>query len=219
MTDTPDRVEHLDVFDEVGRHFGVMPRDQVHAEGHWHRVFHCQIVADRGGVPTAVLQLRSASKLAFPGLLDVSSAGHLAAGERPVDGLRELEEELGIRPHPDHLVELGVRRLVDDSGEGTLNRELTHVYVLRDDRPLHDYRVGLGEVDGVFDVAIDDALALLHGSIDRVEINGVQYAGSSQAREITRTIGAGDLVPSDGYWTVLLVMAARVLAGDPAVAI
>ena len=218
-TDTAPHVEHLDVFDETGAHRGALPRDEVHRDGWWHQVFHCQVVALRDGVPHAVLQLRAADKKAFPNLLDVSSAGHLAAGERPVDGLRELDEELGLRPDPSELVKLGVRRLVDDSGEGTLNRELTHVYVLLDDRPLDGYVTAAGEVDGVFEAPIADLLALLHDDVDQLTVDGVLHAGHAEAQAVSRTITAADLVPSDGYWTVLLVMAERVARGEVAVAI
>ena len=45
------------------------------------------------------------------------------------------------------------------------------------------------------------------------------HAGRSEAEAVSRTITAADLVPSDGYWTVLLVMAERVARGEVAVAI
>jgi isopentenyldiphosphate isomerase len=45
------------------------------------------------------LQKRSLNKDEFPGLWDSSAAGHLAPGEGYAEcALRELEEELGIRP-------------------------------------------------------------------------------------------------------------------------
>ena len=59
----------LDVFDDMGRHLGVKPRDQVHLAGDWHRVFHCQITTVRNDIPTLVLQRRSQLKAAFPGCL------------------------------------------------------------------------------------------------------------------------------------------------------
>ena len=86
----------LDVFDDMGRFLCVKPRDEVHQAGDWHRVFHCQIATIRNGVPSLVLQRRSDQKAAFPGLLDLSAAGHLSAGESPTDGVRELAEELGF---------------------------------------------------------------------------------------------------------------------------
>ncbi len=219
MTHTPGLVEYLDVYDEVENHTGNFPRDEVHKRGLWHRVFHCLIVTERNGVPTAVLQQRSELKAAFPGLLDISSAGHLAAGETPLDGLRELEEELGVRVEPTELYELGVRRLVDNNGEGRLNRELAHVFLLRDDRPLDQYSVGSDEVDAVYDVPIHRVLELLHGHLDELVIDGVAGAGSQTSEPIKRPITKDDLVPSDGYWTVMLVMAERFLAGNRAIAI
>lgn len=219
MTDTPNGVEILDVYDEAGKHTGSAPRDEVHEQGLWHPVFHCLVVADRSGTPTAVLQLRSSDKAAFPGLLDVSSAGHLGAGETPIEGLRELDEELGIAADPDALVELGMRRLVDDSGEGRLNRELVHVFLLRDDRPLTEYRTQPEEVDGVFNVSIAELLDLLHDETHSMRVAGVLDAGHDTARTDERTITREDLVPSDGYWTVLMVMAERFMAGNTSLAI
>ncbi|WP_419865243.1 NUDIX hydrolase [Candidatus Poriferisodalis sp.] len=218
MTDSAPGVEHLDVVDEVGRYLRTAPRDEVHERGEWHRVFHCQIVTLRDGVPTAVLQQRSPSKAAFPGLIDISAAGHLAAGETPLDGVRELEEELGIAPAGTELVPLGVRRLADDSGEGTLNCELTSVYLLRDDRPLADYVLALDEVEAVLDVPIADLLALLNGG-PPISVHGVAAAGHLDAREVTTEVTLGDLVPSAEYWVVLMVMAQRFLADQRPLAV
>ena len=218
MTDSAPGVEQLDVVDEVGRYLRTAPRDEVHERGEWHRVFHCQIVTLRNGVPTAVLQRRTRSKAAFPGLLDISAAGHLAAGETPLDGVRELEEELGVRPASADLVPLGVRRLADDSGEGTLNCELTSVYLLRDDRPLTDYVLARDEVDAVFDVPIADLLALFEGG-PSITLHGVTSAGHADAGEATFEATLDDLVPSSEYWVVLMVMAQRFLAGQGPLAV
>ena len=218
VTDSAPGVEHLDVVDEVGRYLRTAPRDEVHERGDWHRVFHCQIVTLRDGVPTAVLQQRSPSKAAFPGLIDISAAGHLAAGETPLDGVRELEEELGIAPAAAELVPLGVRRLADDSGEGTLNCELTSVYLLRDDRPLADYVLARDEVESVLDVPIADLLALFDGG-PPVSARGVAAAGHPDAHEVVAEVSLDELVPSSEYWVVLMVMAQRFLAGQGPLAV
>ncbi len=218
VTDSAPGVEHLDVVDEVGRYVRTAPRDEVHERGEWHRVFHCQIVTLRDGVPTAVLQRRSRSKAAFPGLIDISAAGHLAAGEMPLDGVRELEEELGIAPASADLVSLGVRRLADDSGEGRLNCELTSVYLLRDDRPLTDYVLARDEVDAVLDAPIADLLALFSGAAS-ISVQGVASAGHPDASEIALEVTLDDFVPSSEYWVVLMVMAQRFLAGQGPLAV
>ncbi len=218
VTDSAPGVELLDVVDEVGRYVRTAPRDEVHQRGEWHQVFHCQIVTLRDGVPTAVLQQRSRTKAAFPGLIDISAAGHLAAGETPLDGVRELEEELGISPASTDLVPLGVRRLADDSGEGTLNCELTSVFLLRDDRPLADYVLARDEVDSVLDAPIVDLLALFGGA-PSITVQGISSAGHPDASEVTFEVTLDDFVPGAEYWVVLMVMAQRFLAGHGPLAV
>ncbi len=219
MTDSAPGVEMLDVFDDMGRYLGVKPRDEVHQTGDWHRVFHCQIVAIRNAVPSVVLQRRSDNKAAFPGLLDLSAAGHLAAGETPIDGIRELAEELGVVATPNDLVLLGERRLVDDSGEGHLNKELTSVFLLQDDRPLYDDVLQLSEVDAVFDAPITDLLHLFSGDLEQMNLVGVQHAGSPEAVTISATVTLDDFVPGTSYWVNLLVMCERFIRGERPLAI
>jgi len=219
MTDSAPGVEMLDVFDDMGRHLGIKPRDDVHQAGDWHRVFHCQIATIRNDAPSLVLQRRSDNKAAFPGLLDLSAAGHLAAGETPVDGVRELAEELGVVATAGDLVLLGERRLVDDSGEGHLNKELTSVFLLRDDRPLNDYVLQPSEVDAVFDAPITDLLHLFSGDLEHMNLVGVQHAGSSEATPVTAAVTMEDFVPGTSYWVNLLVMCERFLRGERPLAI
>ncbi len=218
MTDSAPGVELLDVVDKMGRHVRTASRQEVHERGEWHHVFHCLIAKLCDGVPTVVLQGRSLSKAAFPGLLDISAAGHLAAGETPLQGVRELTEELGVRPSPTELVPLGVRRIVDNSGEGKLNCEMVNVYLLRDDRPLSDYVVARDEVDGVYEVPIARFLSLLGGG-PPLTAHGVELAGHPDARDVYREVSLNDIVPGTEYWVVLLVMAQRFLASQRPLAI
>ena len=199
----------------AGTPIGTAERSEVHDRGLWHAVFHCQIVALRDGVPTMVLQRRHASKAAFGGLLDVSAAGHLEAGEQPSDGTRELAEELGLVVKPTELTKLGLRRMVDDQGEGNLNKELTHVFLLRDDRPLQDYCLAVGEVDAVFEGAAADLLALFGASESTLELAGCTAAGDLVRNRFTWA----DFVPDRNYWIALAVMCERFGLGTGPIAI
>lgn len=209
-----DHDELLDAIDDLGRALGPVPRSEIHERGLWHRVFHCLIVSDRGG-GSVVLQRRAATKAAFAGRLDLSATGHLAAGERPVDGLRELAEELGVEVAPSALVPLGERHLVDDNGEGRWNRELVSVFLVRDDRPLSAYLPDPREVDAVVDVPVDAALELFAGDRSVLPVHGIDADG----RPMTLDLSIDHLVPGDGYWITLLVMARRLLDGARPLAI
>jgi hypothetical protein len=147
--------ELLDIFDDRGWHQGVKRRDAVHRDGDWHLAFHLWVVRADG----VLLQRRARTKDSWPGRLDATAAGHLLAGEAIRDGLREAEEELGVAYAFEALTELGVHR-VDE----VANRELQHVFAVRDERPL-DAWTGFdrSELDGLVLVGHDGFAALAAG--------------------------------------------------------
>ncbi|MGH1489648.1 MAG: NUDIX hydrolase [Acidimicrobiales bacterium] len=224
MTEPEDiqrQPEQLDVVTPTGVHLRAAERSEVHNGGHWHQVFHCLVI--RPGTPArVVLQRRHHSKAAFPGLLDLSATGHLMAGESPADGVRELNEELGIDATAADLHPVGVRLLADDGGEGQ-NRERVHLYFMTDDRPLDRYNPEPTEVESLVEVAADDLLDLIAGlnsaptaakpaHADSRSIAASEWRPGSAVTSSTIT-GADLIKPSDGYWTVLLVMAERYADG------
>ena len=72
----------------------ILERSEAHEKGLWHRSAHIWVYNDKSEI---LLQLRSANKIIFPNRWDVSSAGHIGAGEIPLDSaIRELKEEIGI---------------------------------------------------------------------------------------------------------------------------
>lgn len=180
-------MELLDVWDETGtRRLGVKPRDAVHRDGDWHRAFHLWVVTARG----VLFQRRAATKAAFPSMLDATAAGHLVAGEQVADGLREAEEELGIRWELFELTDLGVHRVDDHPTPDTTNREHQHVFAVRDDRPLGAYtRLAHDEVAGLVLVGHDGVDALLAGCAAR----GVSWDGE---RRETTNVAPEELVPA-----------------------
>jgi isopentenyldiphosphate isomerase len=206
--------ERLDIVDPNGRLIRTDDRAAVHRGGHWHQVFHCLLV--RLGPPSRVLlQRRLATAASFPGLIDITAAGHLAAGESPLDGVREIREELGIDVAPEQLVPLGRRLLVDDRGEG-LNREIAHVYLLSDERPLRAFDLTECDVDGLVELATDDLVAIAGDPEATVACTELHADGTVT----TGSCRASDLVPAlDGYWIVLAVMAERFARGERPLAI
>lgn len=69
-------------------------KSAIHRDGDWHISVHIWIVTPGNEV---LLQRRAAGKENYPGLWDVSVAGHISAGETPVEAaLREAAEEIGL---------------------------------------------------------------------------------------------------------------------------
>ena len=196
--------ELLDVFDEQGARLGVRTRDDAHREGLWHRCLHLWVLS---GEDEVLLQRRAAAKAAWPGRLDATAAGHLTAGERVLDGLREAEEELGVPFAPGEVRPLGVRAVADRPAPGTLNREFQHVYLARSRRSLDAWtRLDRREVSGLVALELPAFTALVH--------RGEPQPGRSwDGERVTRALVApGELVPSP-YLAVLAVMLERYAAG------
>ena len=207
--------EQLDVVDATGRVLGVDERVAIHRDGAWHQVVHCLVV--RTSAPArVVLQVRTSATATYPGRLDLSATGHLQAGEAPVDGMvREIAEELGIEIASAQLVSLGARLLADDHGE-IRNRELMHVFLLPDDRPLDEFGLDPEHVGGLVEIAAADLLRVLADRSARAQCEARWIDG----RIGQRSVGHDDLVPPlDGYWTVVTVMAERWVAGTSPLAI
>ncbi|HET7478050.1 MAG TPA: NUDIX domain-containing protein [Rubrobacteraceae bacterium] len=156
--------ERIDILDEWGRPTGeVAWKSEAHRLGLWHRCFHCWIAGSDDDGPYLLVQRRAAVKDTWPGYLDVTAAGHLGTGEEPVaGGLRELEEELGLRVDPARLIPLGTRRVEQEIPAGR-DREFHEVYILQDSTPPGDLRLQREEVASVVRVGLGDAERLLPG--------------------------------------------------------
>ena len=98
-------MELLDVVDENGIPTGeTVERSIAHTKGIRHRTSHVWLLRRRSEGVEVLLQKRSDNKDSFPGKFDTSSAGHIQAGDEPLESaLRELKEELGISATPEQL--------------------------------------------------------------------------------------------------------------------
>lgn len=203
-------MEPIDILDANGTYLGQSDRSIAHREGLWHRTFHCWVVGRRHGTGFVVLQWRSSSALGHPNMLDITAAGHLRAGEQPEDGVRELEEELGIKVSADKLVALGIRYDVGDGPDGFRSREFAHVFLLRDDRDLTAYEPRDRDVAGFVEMTIPDGLALFSGSVESVDCRALRL----DQGPMTRRVVVGDLVPRvDSYYLTVFIMADLLLEG------
>ena len=126
--------EYLDIVDESGQPTGhIISRDAAHMDGILHRTAHVWVVRKTGRGYEILLQKRSEEKESFPGLYDTSSAGHIPAGDEPLESaLRELKEELGIAAASDKLHYAGSFRIQYEKefhGRMFRDKEVTWVYV------------------------------------------------------------------------------------------
>lgn len=196
--------EIFDTFDEQGNWTGTATRQEVHRLGLWHQTFHCWVLHRSAEGDYLILQRRHSSKDTYPDKLDISCAGHLAAGESPADGVRELEEELGIKADFGQLHKVGVYTSADHNG-GVLDSEFSHVFLLvRDSHTLSDYTPALDEVSGLYVVSVKDFQVLCRKQATSVTITGFELDSTGGRTERSLTIQLQDMVKYDlSYYEML----------------
>lgn len=203
--------EMIDIYDGNHAKLGVLERSAVHKLGLWHQTFHCWVTGKRDGYGFVVLQLRSALKKNYPNMLDITAAGHLASGETPLDGVRELREEIGVSVDTSKLNFLGIKHDIADEPNGVHNREFAHVFLLRDDRKLDAYLLQEDEVSGLVELEINKGMSLFAGEVDSVECPAARIEGG-ELTSFTRSVRKNDLIPRvDNYYLKIFIMASLML--------
>jgi isopentenyldiphosphate isomerase len=186
--------ELFDIFDERMNRIGTATRRDTHLNGYWHQTFHCWIVTRGADGPALLFQKRHPDKDTHPNKYDITSAGHLLAGERVEDGVRELEEELGLHvPFADLTpigtipIEMRYRELID--------REFYHTFLYESDLPLEQYRLQPDEVVGLVRVDAAEASRLFAGETDTVSANGLETGEDGRLVPVSRLLRRSDFVP------------------------
>ena len=122
-------IELLDVLTPDGAFTGITKaKRDVHRDGDWHRASHVWIHSEHG----VLLQRRALCKESWPGLWDISVAGHIDAGESAVDAaIRETREEIGLTITGDDLQHLGTLRYQCVVRPDFIENEFHEVYLVR----------------------------------------------------------------------------------------
>ncbi len=201
--------ELFDIYDENQHHIGVKERAAVHRDGDWHKVFHCWVVY-RGddGIDYLVMQKRAPDKDTFPDLLDVSAAGHYQAGEDIRDGIREVQEELGITVDFEDLVPLG-QHIGVAYYENLIDRQFCDVFLLVHKQDIRNYHYQKEEVSGLVVFSLQEGLKLFDGEVKTIPAKAVGL-GADELK-----LSEADFVPrTDNYIIDVMRLALRCLNGE-----
>ncbi|KAG8382041.1 hypothetical protein BUALT_Bualt05G0035300 [Buddleja alternifolia] len=164
MADQQVIEEHFDVLTKAGDKTGITkPRGDVHRDGDYHRAVHVWIYAE--STQEILLQRRSDCKDSWPGQWDISSAGHISAGDSSlVTARRELHEELGIILPKDafELLFVFLQECVINDGK-FINNEYNDVYLVTtiDPIPLEAFTLQESEVSAVKYISLEEYRSLL----------------------------------------------------------
>ena len=146
--------EIFDIVDENGVPTGeTVTRAKAHAKGIHHRTVHIWVIRYNEGIAEVLLQKRALTKDSFPGQYDTSSAGHIQAGDEPLESaIRELSEELGIFATENQLHLIGtfpIKYEKEFHGKVFKDNEIAFVYTYEEPVDIDKLIIQKEELDSV----------------------------------------------------------------------
>ncbi|WP_299627267.1 NUDIX domain-containing protein [uncultured Tenacibaculum sp.] len=140
--------ELIDIVDEQGNYTGkTCLKSKAHKFGYFHPTVHIWIYTKDHKI---LLQQRAFTKKVFPGLWDISVAGHIGAGEIIEEAaIREVEEEIGFKVKPENLIKIGTRKHQVNHPNGIIDNEFHHVFITELNVPVEELIIQESEVAGL----------------------------------------------------------------------
>jgi len=201
--------EKVDILDSRGEKTGdVAWKSEAHRLGLWYRCFHCWIfssgTSSKG--PHLFVQRRTRREGDLAEQAGRYCRRAFGAGEDVLEGgLREIEEELGLRVEPGELVSLGTRRseLAIPAG---LDCEFQEVFLLVRTLSPKDLRLQEEEVATVARLRLDDLETLYGGG----KVLAEEWARGEAS---TFSVSLADFVPGEDEYLLRVARAARSYLG------
>lgn len=129
-------------------------KSEAHQNGWFHATVHIWLFTSDEKI---LLQKRAMSKKVFPGLWDISVAGHIGAGEAILNAAkREVFEEIGLEIQKEELIKIGTRIHQVTHENGIQDNEHHHVFMAELKVPINELIIQTEEVDAIqlFDLNI-----------------------------------------------------------------
>ncbi len=186
--------ELLNVFDQHMNQIGVATRKEVHKKGLWHETFQCWLISKEAGRDYIYLQIRSDSKKDFPSMMDITAAGHLLAHETIEEGVREVQEELGIGVSFAELIHLGVMKdcIIQES---FIDQEYANVFLYPCKTSFDEFQLQREEVAGIVKVEFECFYDFCLGSIEELRVDGFEINSDGDKIQVQKTLNKSTFVP------------------------
>ncbi|WP_299052330.1 NUDIX domain-containing protein [uncultured Polaribacter sp.] len=140
--------ELIDILTAEGKPTGKTAlKSEAHKNGWFHATVHIWLfTADE----KIVLQKRALTKKVFPGLWDISVAGHIGAGETIINAAkREVFEEIGLQLETKDLIKIGTRIHQISHKNGIIDNEHHHVFMAELKVSISELSIQKEEVDAI----------------------------------------------------------------------
>lgn len=202
--------ERLNIFNENQQHIGTATRQDAHHYGYWHETFHCWFIGKENDRWQLYFQIRSAIKTDYPSLLDITVAGHLLAHETVQDGLREMEEEVGIVTSFDSLIPIG-KVSYTLLNPPKIDNEIANVFLYPFNGTMEDFNLQVEEVSGIIKVDLEQFHHFWNDELDTIEVNGFEVI-DGERYPVCKAVTKDDFVHhGEHYFDVVLTQIERAI--------
>ncbi|MFT6192386.1 MAG: isopentenyldiphosphate isomerase [Polaribacter sp.] len=122
-------------------------KSEAHKNGWFHATVHIWLFTSDEKI---LLQKRALTKKVFPGIWDISVAGHIGAGEKIIEGAkREVFEEIGLQLKEKDFTKIGTRIHQVKHKNGIQDNEHHHVFIAELKVPISSLTMQEEEVAGL----------------------------------------------------------------------
>ena len=140
--------ELIDILTPEGKSTGKTAlKSEAHKNGWFHATAHIWFFTSNEKI---LLQKRALTKKVFPGIWDISVAGHIGAGEEVLEGAkREVFEEIGLILEDKDFIKIGTRIHQVNHENGIQDNEHHHVFIAELKTPISELTMQPEEVAGL----------------------------------------------------------------------
>lgn len=140
--------ELIDILTPEGKSTGKTAlKSEAHKKGWFHATAHIWFFTSDEKI---LLQKRALTKKVFPGIWDISVAGHIGAGEEVLEGAkREVFEEIGLILENKDFIKIGTRIHQVNHENGIQDNEHHHVFIAELKTPISELTMQPEEVAGL----------------------------------------------------------------------
>ena len=203
--------EIIDLVDTSNKIIGQISKNESHRLAKWHRTVNFILVDNK----RKLIYFQDKGKSPDHNSEDFFvklNGGHLLAGETPEQGIRELEEELGINRIQGKIIPVGINQTFVDFSEDYKIREFVYYFIVDVDDVQSKVNFLDGEVSSVICFNPEQALGLILG--EREEITSTVFDGEKESEMTLKTTAFKNFTDDNLYLRIFLAVK-RYFAGEP----
>lgn len=203
--------EIIDLVDTTNKVIGTVGKKEAHKLAKWHRTVSF-ILVDSKKKLIYFQDRNKPTELQSEDFFVKLNGGHLLSGETPEQGVRELEEELGLKIAPENIIPIGINQTAVDFSEDYKIREFIYYFIVDIEDVLNKVKFQDGEVSSIIYFNPEQALQLVLG--ETKEITGTVFDGKIKSPIILKSTAFKNFTDDNLYLRIFLAVK-RYFEGEP----